>query len=300
MIQSADTESPLASTATGRAENRYQRSMALFQRAEAVIPGGIYGHVTPALMEPGRSPYYAARAQGCRYWDVDGNEYLDFMCGYGPVVLGHGHPEVEAAAQRVRQDGLCFNHPTEFAVQLAERLVDLIDFADWAVFAKNGSDVTTWCTQVAREATRRRKILVVERAYHGSAPWCTPGHGGLTEADQSQVDHFQWNNPQSLDAAFSRNRDDVAAVVVTPYHHPLFDGSTFATTEFVEAVNQVCQRHDALLILDDIRAGFRLDVQGSHHEFGFKPDLGCYCKAMANGYPISAAAGRADLKGRGK
>ena len=116
----------------------YAQSSRLFDRACEVIPGGIYGHVAPALSVPQGSPYYASRAEGCRYWDVDGNEFIDFLCGYGPVVLGYRHPEVEEAAERQRRDGDCFNHPGPVMVELAEKLVDLIDFADWAVFAKNG------------------------------------------------------------------------------------------------------------------------------------------------------------------
>lgn len=279
-----------------RQNPRYERSMELFERAQSVIPGGIYGHATPALLEPGDSPYYAQRAQGCRYWDVDGNEYLDFLCGYGPVVLGHAHPEVDAAAERVRRDGQCFNHPTSLMIELAERLVALIDFAGWAVFAKNGSDVTTWCTQVAREVTGRRKLLMARGAYHGTAPWCSPGHGGLIEEDRRQVLTFDWNDPQSAKEAFVQHGADLAAVIVTPFHHPLFEGSSLPDGEFVHAMRALCDQHGSLLILDDIRAGFRLHLGGSHRLYGWQPDLACYSKAMANGYAISAAVGRAELK----
>ncbi len=162
----------------------YTKSNELFARAAKVIPGGIYGHASPAISLPGASPYYAARAEGCRYWDVDGNEFIDFMCGYGPIILGYNHPEVEEAAARQARDGNCFNHPTPLMVELAERLVSLVDFASWSVFGKNGADMTTWCTQVAREHTGAKKILKVAGAYHGSHPWCSPGHGGWIEEDR--------------------------------------------------------------------------------------------------------------------
>lgn len=283
-------------TKADRKNPRYRRSLELFERAQSVIPGGIYGHVTPALLEPGDSPYYASRAEGCRYWDVDGNEYLDFLCGYGPVVLGHANPEVDEAAERVRRDGQCFNHPTSLMIELAERLVACIDFAGWAVFAKNGSDVATWCTQVAREATGRRKLLMAQGAYHGTASWCSPGHGGLIDEDRRQVLTFDWNDPQSVEDAFIQHGDDLAAVIVTPFHHPLFEGSSLPEEEFVHTVRDLCDHHGTLLILDDIRAGFRLHLGGSHRVFGWQPDLACYSKALGNGYPISAAAGKPGLK----
>lgn len=277
-------------------QNRYAESMTLFDRARKVIPGGIYGHVSPALTIPVGSPYFAERAEGCRYWDVDGNEFLDFMCGYGPVVLGHGHSEVEEAALKSRQKAGCLNHPSRLSVELAERLVGLVDIADWAVFAKNGSDVTTWCAQVAREFTGRKKLLMAEGAYHGTHPWCTPGHGGLIDEDRAHVHYFRWNDSQSIDDAFKRYGKDLAAVFVTPFHHPMFEGSVMPAEGFLTYLEGRCRQHGSLLIVDDVRAGFRLDLGGSHRFFGFQPDLACYSKALANGHPISAAVGREGLR----
>ena len=110
---------------------RYAKSQALFKRAAQVIPNGIYGHTSPALVLPGASPYYAKRAQGCRYWDVDDNQYIDYLCGYGPIILGYNHPEVEEAAAAQRKDGNCFNHPSIRTVEPAEQLVEWVQFAKW-------------------------------------------------------------------------------------------------------------------------------------------------------------------------
>ena len=275
---------------------RYAASLALFERARAVVPGGIYGHVTPALVVPGASPYFAARASGCRYEDVDGNHYIDLLCGYGPMVLGHAHAGVEAAAERQRALGDCFNHPTERMVELAERLTGLIRGADWAVFGKNGSDVTTWAVQVAREHTGRRKLLVADAAYHGVDPWCTPGHGGLVDEDTAHVVRFTYNDPQSLEDAARRHGDDLAALVLTPFEHPLYQPSALPSADFVAAANAVRERHGALLVLDDVRAGFRLSMHGSHAVFGFEADLACYSKALANGHALSACVGAERLR----
>ena len=277
-------------------DSPYSESLAWFQRAAKVVPGGIYGHTTPSNMVPGAMPYFADRGAGCRYWDVDGREYLDYMCGYGPIVLGHCHPEVEEAAERQRREGSCFNHPTKRFVELAERMVELIDFADWAVFGKNGSDMTTWAMQVAREKTKRRKVLHVRGAYHGTHAWCTPGKGGLVKEDRAQIETFTWNDPASFLRAVRRWEGDVAAVFLTPYHHPLYTESVLPSPEFLQTIEATCRQEGIVLVLDDIRAGFRVDLGGSHRHFRFNPDIACYCKALANGYAISAAVGRADLR----
>ena len=274
----------------------YPKSLALFERASQVIPGGIYGHMSPVTTLPGRSPYYAQRAKGCRYEDVDGNEYIDFLCGYGPMVLGHGHEEIEAVADQQRRDGNCFNHPTETMVRLAEMLTARVNFADWAVFGKNGGDVTTWSLQVAREKTGRRKILKLRGSYHGVDPWCTPGHAGLLPEDRAHIHEFAWNDLEEFHDLVFKYEDDVAAVIITPFHHPAFGDSEMPAEGFLSALEHTCREKGIVLILDDIRAGFRLSTTGSHRVFGFTPDMICFCKAMGNGYPISAALGTQDLR----
>lgn len=274
---------------------RFRRSHELFERASRVIPCGIYGHAAPAAALPGAFPYYAQRAAGSHYWDVDDNEYIDYMCGYGPMVLGHQHREVEEAAARQQASLLCVNHPAPVMVELAEYLVSLVDFSSWAVFGKNGSDMTTWAVQVAREHTQRRKILKVAGAYHGMDPWCTPGHGGLIDEDRAHIHDFQWNDPESFDALLKQYRNDIAGVMMTPFHHPVFQPSQLPAPGFWQHIEAACRRDGIVLILDDIRAGFRLDPHGSHKCFGFEPDLICFCKAIANGHPLAATLGRKSL-----
>lgn len=277
-------------------DGRYRRSQELFARAARVIPGGIYGHASPAVALPGSFPYYADRAEGCRYWDVDGNEYIDYLCGYGPMILGHQHPEVEAAAAQQQQAALCLNHPGPIMVELAEHLVSLVEFSAWAVFGKNGSDMTTWAMQVAREHTKRRKVLKVAGEYHGMGAWCTPGHAGLLEEDRAHIHDFEWNDLNSFERLLIQFRDDIAAVIMTPFHHPIFRPSELPAPGFWTHIEAACRRAGIVLILDDIRAGFRLDLRGSHKHFGFEPDLICFCKAIANGHTLSAALGRKELR----
>jgi glutamate-1-semialdehyde 2,1-aminomutase len=275
---------------------RRHETDALFARAERVVPGGIYGHQSPAMLVPGAYPYFFARGEGARIWDVDGNEYVDLMCSYGPIVLGHNHPAVEEAARRQAALGNCFNGPGRVWVELAERLVALTPWADWAVFAKNGSDVCTWATQVARAATGRRKILVAKGAYHGTHAWCTPVPTGTTPEDRAHVVPYRYNDLASVDAALAAHDGDVAAIVVSPFRHDAFHDQELAAPGFLAGLRARADRLGAVLVLDDVRAGFRLHLGGSGEAVGVRPDLACYCKALGNGHPIAAAVGRDALR----
>jgi glutamate-1-semialdehyde 2,1-aminomutase len=277
-------------------DDRYAETARLFARAERVVPGGIYGHPSPAMLVPGRYPYFFARGEGARIWDVDGNEYVDLMCAYGPIVLGHNHPRVDEAARREAANGQCFNSYGRPFVELAERLVDLTPWADWAVFAKNGSDVCTWATQVARAATGRRKILIAEGTYHGSDPWCTPLPAGVLPEDRAHVVAFRWNDLASVDAALAACAGDVAAIMVTPFRHEAFHDQEMPAPGFLPGLRARCDRLGAAFILDDVRAGFRLHLAGSGEAFDVRPDLACYSKAIANGYALSACLGRDALR----
>ncbi len=277
-------------------ETTYRQSATLFARATEVIPGGIYGHVSPALTMPGASPYFAESASGCRYRDVDGNEFIDFLCAYGVNLLGGNHPEVEEAAARQARDGNAFNHPTARMVELAERLVALVDFASWCVFAKNGADVTTWAVQVAREHTGRPKVLKIAGAYHGTHPWCSPSHGGWIEEDRTHVHSFPWNDLNAFHDLLRSHRGRIAALITTAFHHPSFGDSVMPAPGFFAEIEAACRREGIVFILDDVRSGFRLHHGGSHRLLGFTPDLTCFCKALGNGHPISAALGSAALK----
>src|SRR5260221_6731444 len=193
---------------TGVAVKRYtfEQSDALMERAKKVVPGGIYGHQTPLVLTKGAYPSFFARGEGSHIWDVDGNEYIDYMCSYGPIVLGHRHPKVEEAAHRQMDLGNCFNAPGPVWVELAEHLVSITPFADWTVFAKNGSDVCTWATEVARHATGRPKIAMCSGAYHGTHAWCTPMANGVTPEDRANVVYFRFNDLESIRRAVEENR----------------------------------------------------------------------------------------------
>lgn len=276
----------------------YDQSQALFDRAAKVIPCGIYGHMSPApLIPPSDYPFYAQSAAGSRFTDVDGNEFIDYMCAYGPMVLGYNHPKVEEAAKKQRKLGNCITAPGPAMVELAEKLTDLVTGADWAFFAKNGGDTTTYAVMIARAATGRKKVVAIKGGYHGVAPWTQGyGHHGVIHEDADNIVRIPWNDAAAFEKVILDNPGEVAAFMATPYHHPTFADNEMPADGYWQKIEAVCRKNGIVLIVDDIRCGFRLDVHGSHAYFGFKPDLVCFCKAIGNGYPISALVGTEALK----
>ena len=271
--------------------NSLPKDAALRTRARSVIPGGMYGHLNVARLPPGY-PQFFARAEGATLWDVDGNAYVDFMCAYGPMVLGYGNREVEAAAEAQRKLGDVLTGPSERLVELAEKLVGMVAHADWSLFQRNGTDATTLCVVIARAATKKRKILVARGAYHGSAPWCTPHPTGTTAEDRVHLVHYDYNDVASLQAAAVSAEGDIAGVIASAFKHDYGQDQQLPTPAFAQAVRALCDATGAALILDDVRAGFRMHLGGSWETVGVRPDLAAYSKAIANGYTLAAVTGR--------
>ncbi len=277
----------------------YKKSQAIFKKAAAVIPCGIYGHYSPAPLVPATDyPFYTAKAKGSRIWDVDGNEFIDYMCAYGPMVSGYNNPKVEAAAEKQSRMGNCLTGVPPVMVELAEYLVDLVTIADWAFFAKNGGDVTNYAVMIARAATGRKKIITVAGGYHGVSPWMqSAGHHGVTDDDRKNVLTVTWNDVAGFERVAAENRGEIAGFITSPYHHPAFADNELPAEGYWQKIEAICRREGILIITDDIRAGFRLDMRGSDQYFGYRSDLICFCKALANGHPISALVGTRDLMG---
>jgi glutamate-1-semialdehyde 2,1-aminomutase len=269
---------------------------ALRERAAAVIPGGMYGHESTALL-PAELPQFFTRAQGARLWDADGNEILDFMCAYGPNLLGYADAEIDAAfaAQLARGDAM--TGPSPLIVELAEQLVAMVAHAQWAIFCKNGTDATSLAVTVARAHTKRRKILLAKGAYHGAAAWCTPNPIGTLPDDRAHLISFKYNDVASLERAAQEAGDDLAGVLVSPFKHDGFVDQELPTREFAHAARAVCDRAKALLLMDEVRAGFRLSRTGAWSALGVEPDLSAWGKCLANGHPLSALLGSESARG---
>ncbi|WP_249731930.1 aminotransferase class III-fold pyridoxal phosphate-dependent enzyme [Roseococcus sp. SDR] len=268
---------------------------ALRARAAKVIPGGMWGHLNAAKLPEGY-PQFFARGEGGHVWDVDGRRYVDLMCSWGPIVLGHHDPVVEAAARRQAALGDCLNGPGPVLVELAERLVERIPAADWAMFMKNGTDATTACVTIARAATGRGTILIARGSYHGAAPWCTPVPVGTRPEDRANQLRFDYNDVASLEAAADAAGGDLAAIIVTGFRHDNVVDQELPSPAFATAARRICDRQGAALIVDDVRAGFRLHPGGSWEGLGVRPDLSAWSKAIANGHALAAITGRDSLR----
>lgn len=266
------------------------RDTALLERARRVVPGGVWGHMATRAIAPGY-PQFFARSEGCRVWDADGNEYVDFMCAWGPNLLGYRHPVVDAAALAQMKDADIGNGPTEKMVELAELMVDTIDGADWALFQKNGTDATTVCVMIARAQAGKRKILAARGAYHGAVPWCTPSVVGVTAEDKAHLILFDFNDAQSLRAAADEAGGDLAGILLSAFRHDVQHDQEMIDPVFLAEARAICDRAGAALILDDVRASFRIDLRGSWAGYGIKPDLAAMSKSIANGWPLSAIVG---------
>jgi glutamate-1-semialdehyde 2,1-aminomutase len=213
------------------------------------------------------------------------------------VILGYNHEKVDAAAMKQFGEANCVTAPTPVMVELAEYLVDLKPIADWAFFAKNGGDVTSYALMAAREATGRKKIVMVSGGYHGVAPWAqAPGHPGVMDDDHRNCIRVRWNDYTGFERVVEENPGEIAGFIATPYHHPTFADSELPAEGYWQKIEALCRKEGIVLIVDDVRCGFRLDMRGSNEYFGFKPDLICFCKAIGNGYPISALVGADSLK----
>jgi glutamate-1-semialdehyde 2,1-aminomutase len=267
---------------------------ALRERARAVIPGGMYGHLSANAL-PREYPQFYQRSEGGRVWDVDGNEYVDLMCSFGPIILGHKHPKVEEAAAAQRAAGDTQAGPGACMVEAAELLVDRVAHADWAMFAKNGTDATTTCLMVARAATGRRKVLAATGAYHGSAPWCTLRLDGVTPEDRANMGYYTFNDLASVERAVEGADGDVAAIIVSPFKHDAGHDQEMVDPAFARGLRALCDRIGAALIMDEVRTGFRMHDGGSWDPLGVAPDLSAWSKAIGNGYPLAAVLGAGSL-----
>lgn len=280
--------------------NTYTKSREWFDRATKVIPSGVYGHLGPAegnFMPVTSFPLMGDHAKGTYFWDVDGNKFIDYMCAYGPNYLGYNDDDVDAAAKEQMKKGNLMTSPSYKMVELAELMVDTVNSADWAFFAKNGNDVTTAAIMTARAATHRKKIVFINGFYHGVSPWTQKvDYPGVLPEDVANNIYIDWNDFDQLQQVFDDNKGEIAAFISTPYLHGNYFDNILPADGYWQKVRELCTANGTVLIVDDVRAGFRLDIAGSDHFYGFEADLICFCKAIANGYNVSCLCGKDFLK----
>jgi glutamate-1-semialdehyde 2,1-aminomutase len=270
---------------------RYKESEALLNRAVKSIPLGTQTFSKSRTQYPvGAAPLYVTHAKGSRVWDVDGNEYIDFVNGLAAITLGHGDAEVTDAVTDQLARGVLFSlpHPVEIAV--AEKIIDIVPSAQMVRFGKNGSDVTSAAVRLARAFTGRDHIIVC--GYHGWQDWyiaTTTRSLGIPEVIKTLSHKFVYNQIETLEKLFSSLPGQVAAVIMEPMNH------AYPAVDFLQKVRDLTARNGALLIFDEVITGFRLAPGGAQELFGIMPDLTTMGKGLGNGYPVSAIAGRADV-----
>jgi glutamate-1-semialdehyde aminotransferase/spore coat polysaccharide biosynthesis protein SpsF (cytidylyltransferase family) len=267
------------------------RSLQLKSRAERVIPSVTQTFSKgPTQFVQGVCPVFLSHGRGSHVWDVDGNEYIDYINALGPVILGYDYPPVTEAAMEQLKSGVSFSLPTALEVELAELLVSLIPCAEMVRFGKNGSDATSGAVRVARAWTGREVIACC--GYHGWQDWsvgATTRNAGVPRSVAALTVPFRYNDLASLEQVFAAYPRQVAAVIMEPL------GVTLPESGFLETVLEICRREGALLIFDEVVTGFRIALGGAQSHFGVTPDLACFGKAMANGFPLSAVVGRTDV-----
>ncbi|MBU1238158.1 aminotransferase class III-fold pyridoxal phosphate-dependent enzyme [Myxococcota bacterium] len=268
-------------------------SEALYNEALELIPGAILGIRRPYNFVPGEYPIFIDRGAGGRIWDVDGNEYIDLLCSYGPIILGHREKEIDDAVAAQTAKGFCFNLAQPLQNELAKAVRRLIPSAESSIFVKTGSDATTAAVRIARGYTDRKVIL--RCGYHGWHEWCVEVKGGIPEKLYEDVYPFKYNDVDSLAALVEKHRDDLAGIIVTPVGHPLAYPVVEPEPGFLEACRDLAHGAGAVVIFDEIRTGFRVSLGGAQARYGVTPDLSVFGKAMGNGYPISAVVGKKEV-----
>ena len=281
------------------------RSEQDFARARKLLPGGVNSPVR-AFKSVGGTPRFIARARGCRIEDVDGNEYIDYVGSWGPMILGHAHPDVVAGVQETAAAGMSFGAPCELEIELAELVVDMVPSIEVVRFVNSGTEATMSALRLARGFTGRDKIIKFDGGYHGhadgllvkagsgAATFGVPDSGGVP-ADYAKLTlTAPFNDLATVEALFERNAGEIAAVIVEPV-----PGNTgvldLHSTGFLQGLRELCDAHGALLIFDEVMCGFRVAAGGAQERFGITPDLTCLGKIIGGGLPVGAYGGREDI-----
>lgn len=270
----------------------------LWQRADRVLPGGaIYRSRSADMAGRGVLPGFIVAAEGCRVTDADGCTYVDFLGANGPNLLGYRHPEIEAAADALRARLTSASLFPPSLVEVVERILATWSDMDWGLVAKNGSEVVSLAARVARQHTERMELVAFDLAYHGSDPELAVGTpAGPLATLTGDVARLRWNDPQQLLDHLDRHGDDTAAILLNPIDQRPAVHTTDPTDDFVRAIQTARERWGLMLVLDDVRHGFRLHPLGSHHRLGLHPDLIAIGKALGNGHSISALLGTEALR----
>jgi glutamate-1-semialdehyde 2,1-aminomutase len=281
-----------------------ERSQQLYARAQELIPGGVNSPVR-AFRSVGGTPRFIRRGRGCMLTDADGNEYIDYICSWGPLILGHCFPPVVEAVREALENGSSFGAPTEREIELAERIIAAVPSIEMVRLVNSGTEATMSALRLARGFTGRTLTVKFEGCYHGHvdsllvkagsgvATLGISGTAGVPEEFARTTIALPFNSVSALEAAFQKHGGQIAAVIVEPVVGNM--GCVPPEPGFLETMRELCTRHGALLIFDEVMTGFRLSLGGAQQLYGIRPDLTTLGKIIGGGLPIAAYGGRADV-----
>jgi glutamate-1-semialdehyde 2,1-aminomutase len=283
------------------------RSSELFARAQKRIPGGVNSPVR-AFRNVDGEPFFVDRGQGARIWDVDGNEYIDYVGSWGPAILGHAPKVVVEAVRGAATRGLSFGIPNPLEAEMAELICDWVPSIERVRMVNSGTEAAMSCIRLARAFTRRDKIVKFDGCYHGHADalLVKAGSGALTHGQPSSAGvpsafadltiSLPFNNAELLREVFQENKNEIAAVIIEPI--PANAGLYFPRENFLSVLREECTSNHALLIFDEVISGFRVARGGAQELYGVKPDLTALGKIIGGGLPVGAFGGRAEIMDR--
>jgi glutamate-1-semialdehyde aminotransferase len=270
-----------------------EKSLKLFEEGKKLSPGGVMGIRRPYNFIEGEYPIYIDRGYGGHIVDVDGNDYIDMLCAYGPIILGYDEKEINDEAIKQMEKGFCFSLVQEIQNKLQKKIIDLIPSAEMVVLAKTGSDVTGIATRIARGHSG--KDIILRCGYHGWLDWCVEHPGGVPKAVKELTKEFHYGDLEGLEKLLEETKDNAACIIITPVGHPGAAPIIPPPAGYLQGVRDLADKYNVILIFDEIRTGFRVAMGGAQERYGVTPDMSVFGKALANGYPISACVGKEEI-----
>lgn len=280
------------------------KSLSLFNEAKSLIPGGVNSPVR-ACRSVGADPLFITKGAGSHITDADGNDFIDWVGSWGPLILGHTHPEVTKAVKNALELGASFGAPTALEVDLARLLVDLVPSMEMVRLVNSGTEATMTAVRLARGVTGRSRIIKFDGCYHGHvdsllvaagsgvATLGIPGSPGIPEEMAGLTISVPYNREESVREAFDKYPDQIAAVILEPVAGNM--GVVPPKSGFLEAIAEICKQNGALLIFDEVITGFRLGLGGAQEKYGITPDLTCLGKIIGGGLPVGAFGGKKEI-----